>query len=232
VRSDCATLAPAWLSDLVAAVIADQDAPSDINAWVPVPEDGQARAAAVLIALCDTPDGPGVLLTERAMTLRSHAGQAAFPGGGVDPDDSGPTATALREAVEEVGLDPASVCPLAELHDRYVPGSNHLVTPVIAWWAEPHPVGAVDAGEVARAVVVTMAELADPANRFQVTGPPAARFPVASVRTGNYGPGFEIDELFIWGFTARQLDNLLHLGGWERPWDQASTRPLPPRPLW
>jgi 8-oxo-dGTP pyrophosphatase MutT (NUDIX family) len=230
VQSDCTVQAPAWLTRLVDA--AQHRGPASLDPRLRPPADGSGRRAAVLIAVCDDADGPAVLLTERAHSMRSHAGQVAFPGGGVEPDDRDAAATALREAAEEVGLNPATVQVLHYLPERYLPPSDFVVTPVIAWWAEPHPVGAVDAGEVARAVVVTMAELADPANRFQVTGPPADRFPVAGVRTGNYGPGFEIDGLFIWGFTARQLDNLLHLGGWERPWDQGLTRPLPARRRW
>jgi 8-oxo-dGTP pyrophosphatase MutT (NUDIX family) len=216
------TAVPTWIAQLVAAAAAEGRGPAAIDVWHRPPSDGSGRPAAVLIALCDTPDGPGVLLTERAMTLRSHAGQAAFPGGAVEPGDEDVVATALREAAEEVGLDLATVRPLAELARRYIPPSKFLVTPVIAWWVSPHPVAAIDAGEVARAVVVTLAELADPANRFTVLGP----------TPGRNGPGFDVDGLFIWGFTAMLLDDLLRLGGWELPWDRGVTRPLPDRRTW
>ena len=84
---------------------------------IPTPGDG-GRPAAVLILLADEHEpgaGPDVLIMQRAATLRTHAGQPAFPGGAVDPQDADASATALREAQEEVGLDPDSVTVLAEL---------------------------------------------------------------------------------------------------------------------
>ena len=135
------------------------------------PPDAVTRDSAVLIALSDDGDGPSVLLTQRADTLRSHAGQVAFPGGATDPEDADPAATALREANEEVGLDPASVEVVAQFPALFLPVSSFLVTPVLAWWHEPHLVDAVDANEVTHTVNVPIAELADPANRFLVSPP-------------------------------------------------------------
>jgi 8-oxo-dGTP pyrophosphatase MutT (NUDIX family) len=209
---------PDWLVALVEA--AHLLTPESLHEHFRPPSDGSGRPASVLVAFCETPFGPAVLLTERALGLRSHAGQAAFPGGGAEPDDADTAATAIREAGEEVGLDPTSVRVLGQLPQRYLPPSQYLVTPVIAWWARPHPVGAVDVSEVARAVVVTIADLVDPANRFVVYGP----------RSRLFGPGFEIDDLFIWGMTAALLDELLRLGGWEVPWDHDQVRELPVGP--
>ncbi|MEV1293898.1 CoA pyrophosphatase [Pseudonocardia sp. NPDC049635] len=165
-----------------------------------------ARRAAVLMLF--GPDGPDVLLTERAATLRAHAGQVAFPGGALDPGDPGPVHAALREAQEETGLDPAGVVPLAVLPDLFIPPTGYLVTPVLAHWAAPAPVRAIDPAEVARVVRVPVPELADPANRFTVRGP-----------SGYTGPAFRISGLVIWGFTGGLLSALLHCSGWERPWD-------------
>ena len=90
-----------------------------------------------------------VLLLVRAATLRSHAGQPAFPGGKIDPEDYALAETtgepvahiaALREAVEETGLDPAGVQILGQLHTLPLPISNFMVTPVIGWWNSPVPV--------------------------------------------------------------------------------------------
>lgn len=87
------------------------------------------RDAAVLIAITDRPD-PGVILTQRPQWLRSHGGQVAFPGGKVEAEDDGPIAAALREAQEEIGLNPRDVT-VAGLSDAYHAGSGFRITPVV-----------------------------------------------------------------------------------------------------
>ena len=79
-----------------------------------------ARRSAVLILFGEGPRGPDVLLIEKSAHLRSHAGQPAFPGGGVDPGDDYPVGTALREAEEEAGIDPAGVRVLATLPELFL----------------------------------------------------------------------------------------------------------------
>jgi 8-oxo-dGTP pyrophosphatase MutT (NUDIX family) len=204
---------PDWLRPLILA--AREAGPGQIAMFQP-PEDGSGRASAVLIAFGQSPDGPAVLLIERAADLRKHPGQVAFPGGAIDEADADSEAAALREAAEEVGLDPSSVVPLVELPAVFIPFSGFVVTPVIAWWREPHAVAAIDPGEVARVAFVPVSELVDPANRFRVPHP-----------SGWLGPGFEVSGMFVWGFTAVLLDGLLTLGGWNRPWDESRVRPLP-----
>ncbi len=168
-----------------------------------------ARRAAVLMALADdAPHGLDVLLVERADTLRHHAGQVAFPGGGADSGDTGPVATALREAEEETGLDPAGVVALALLPELFIPPSGFVVTPVLAHWARPSAVHAVDAGETAAVVRAPLAHLADPAHRLMVGHP-----------SGLTGPAFTVSGLLVWGFTGGLLSALLDLGGWALPWD-------------
>lgn len=152
----------------------------------------------------------------RADTLDSHAGQVAFPGGGVEAADGGPVDTALREAEEETGVDPAGVRPVAVLPQLYVPVSGFAVTPVLAHWQRPSPVRAVDPRETATVARVPVAELAEPSNRFQVY----------KRGSGWKGPAFEVDGLFVWGFTAGLLSVLLNLGGWERDWDTTDVRDL------
>ncbi len=93
------------------------------------PEGRSLVAAAVLVPFVLGPV-PGVLLTRRGARLSSHAGQVSFPGGRIDPDDASPEAAALREAWEEVGLDPARVELLGRLSD-YVTVSGFRVTPVL-----------------------------------------------------------------------------------------------------
>jgi 8-oxo-dGTP pyrophosphatase MutT (NUDIX family) len=211
-QADPAAL-PEWLRPLALAARTVQAA--ELARFLP-PDDGTGRASAVLIALSETADGPSVLLIQRSAGLRNHAGQVAFPGGAVDPADPTHVSAALREAEEEVGLDPDSVHIVAELPAIYLPPSGFVVTPVLAWWSDAHPVAPVDLAEVARVAVVPIAELADPDNRFRVRHP-----------SGIAGPGFEAGGLFIWGFTALLLDRLLVLGGWDRPWDDSQLRPFP-----
>ncbi len=183
-----------------------------------LPPDEGGRESAVLMLFGEGPAGPDVLLIERAHTLRDHAGQPAFPGGGLDPEDADAIDAALREAEEEVGLEPATVQVLANLPTLWIPVTGFIVTPVLAWWHTPMPVSPVDRGEVAAVVRVPVAELADPANRLRVRHP-----------SGWTGPGFAVKDLLVWGFTAGLIDTLLRLGGWERPWQPGEIRELPPR---
>jgi 8-oxo-dGTP pyrophosphatase MutT (NUDIX family) len=85
--------------------------------------------AAVLVPFVLGP-APGVLLTKRTAHLSTHAGQVSFPGGRIDPTDKNPEAAALREAEEEIGLDPARVDLLGRLDD-YVTGTGYRITPVL-----------------------------------------------------------------------------------------------------
>jgi 8-oxo-dGTP pyrophosphatase MutT (NUDIX family) len=195
---------PEWFETL-AAIIGRP--PTDaLSRFRPPP--GRHRRSAVLMLFGEGQHGPDVLLTERAASMRSHAGQVAFPGGAIDEGDDGAIGAALREAHEETGLDPAGVVVAGTMPDLYLPVSDFAVTPVLAWWRAPSPVDAVDPAEVAKAVRVPVAELADPANRFRWQHP-----------SGYIGPGFHAGGLFVWGFTAGIVDRLLRLAGWERPWD-------------
>jgi 8-oxo-dGTP pyrophosphatase MutT (NUDIX family) len=190
---------------------------ADFSRFVP-PSTG-TRASAVLILLAgptaDEPE-PTVLLIERAATLRQHAGQPAFPGGRVDPEDAGPVAAALREAAEEVGVDPAGVRVLATLPALWVPVSASAVTPVVAWWDRESPVGVVDTAEVARVARVSLRTLADPECRWRVRHP-----------RGYVGPAFDVHGMLVWGFTAGLLDRVLALCGLTLPWDTERFRALP-----
>lgn len=208
-----ATTVPEWLRPLVAA--ADSLRPQDFTRFV-APEQG-GRQSAVLVLFGSGDRGPTLVVTARARGLRSHPGQPAFPGGRVDPGDDGPIAAALREAVEETGLEPTGVDVLTTLPPLFLPYSASVVTPVVAWWREPSPVGVVDPAEVASVHVIPVAELTDPANRVRTRHP-----------SGYVGPAFHADGLLIWGFTAGLLDRVLHYGGFEQPWDTARVEDLPP----
>jgi 8-oxo-dGTP pyrophosphatase MutT (NUDIX family) len=180
------------------------------------PEEGGRPSAVLMLFGPHANGGEDIVLTERSHSMRSHAGQVSFPGGSIDPTDSGPVSAALREAQEEVGLDPAGVQVVAELPALYLPPSNFVVTPVLAWWAEPSPISVVDRSEVARVLRAPLSELTDPARRFTVTHP-----------SGFIGPGFDVDGLLVWGFTAGLISKVIELAGLERSWDQGDHRPLP-----
>jgi len=183
------------------------------------PETG-GRDSAVLVLFGEGEEGPDLLLIERAATLRSHAGQPAFPGGAQDPEDDGPVAAALREADEEVGLRADSVEVIGVLPALYLPPSGFVVHPVVAWWRAPHEVYPVDTAEVAHVVRVPLADLVNPDNRFRVTH-----------TSGLMGPAFEVKGLVVWGFTAGLIAGLLTLAGWEQPWDTDRLRELDPETL-
>lgn len=208
---------PGWLApvaDAARTVRAEQ-----LSSFLPPGGDG-GRPAAVLVLFGDGDDGPELLLTERASSLRSHAGQPSFPGGSLDPEDGdpageGPLRAALREAEEETGLDPAGVQVFSVLPRLYIPVSGFVVSPVLGWWREPSPVGVVDPAETARVFSVTVADLTDPANRAMAVHP-----------RGHLGPAFLVGSALVWGFTAGVIDRILHLAGWERPWDRERRVPL------
>ncbi len=204
---------PGWLHPL--AQMAARVRPEEISRFLPPASGG--RPGAVLILLGEGPDGPDLLLIERAPDMRSHAGQPAFPGGAVDPEDEGPVAAALREAHEETGVDPAGVEVFAALPELWLPPSGFVVTPVLGWWREPSPVWARDPAEVAAVHRVPLAELLEPAHRFRVRHP-----------SGYVGPAFGVRGMVVWGFTAGLLDRMLQLAGWELPWDHDRVQELPP----
>jgi 8-oxo-dGTP pyrophosphatase MutT (NUDIX family) len=178
-----------------------------------------ARRSAVLILFGEGPAGPDVLLIEKARRLRSHAGQPAFPGGGADPGEDYPVGTALREAHEEAGVDPAGVRVLATLPELFLGPSDNLVVPVVGWWDDPRDVTTGDPREVARVARVPLADLVEPANRFRVRHP-----------SGYVGAAFGVAGMVVWGFTAGLLDAVLEAAGLARPWDVRDVRPLPDLP--
>ncbi|MFC9440818.1 NUDIX hydrolase [Nocardia sp. NPDC057030] len=184
------------------------------------------RQAAVLVLFGGSPepdpDAPGglpadaeVLLTQRAATLRQHRGQVAFPGGEVDPGDSGLIDTALREAYEETGLDRSGVEPLALLPKLFVPPSRFDVTPVVAYWRTPSAVRVVDQSETERVVRVPLADLLDPANRFLVRS-----------GLGYQSPAFQVDGMLVWGLTGGILAGIFKAADWEQDWDHRDVRDL------
>ncbi len=183
-----------------------------------LPADREAQALAVSRDL-------DVLLLARADTLNSHAGQVAFPGGGIEPGDDGPVAAALREAAEETGLDPAGVEILGALDPLPLAVTGFMVTPVLGWWARQSPVGVVDHAESSAVFRAPVAELLDPDARR-----------TTRIRRGGQtisGPAFVVSaggrEHMVWGFTALVLDRLFDRLGWTEEWDRERVIDLTPR---
>ncbi len=158
------------------------------------------------------PDDSAVLLLRRSAGLRHHPGQIGFPGGGLEPGDTGPAAAAVREAVEETGVDPSGIELFTPLPELPLAVSNHIVTPVPAWWQHPSPVHAVDAAETQEVFLAPVAALLDPDNRRSVEQVRGMRIPRM--------PAFELDGRLIWGFTGVLLSGLFDTLGWTRDWDE------------
>lgn len=154
------------------------------------------RPAAVLIAVTDRPE-PGVLLTHRPDTMRAHPGQAAFPGGKLDPGEDA-VAAALREAHEELGLDPRDVTVIGQ-SDPFRTRTGYDITPVLAIVPPDLPLSPNPA-EVREWFEPPLAFLLDPANRLPrtVEWEGAARTYFEIVWQGHR----------IWGVTAAIIGNL------------------------
>jgi len=132
-----------------------------------VPWTETRTPAAVLIAITRRPE-PSVILTQRPAHMRSHAGQIAFPGGRIDATDADPIAAALREAHEEIALDPAQVHIISVLAP-YQTGSGYYITPVLGVVPPDLPLRPNE-GEVADVFEVPLTFLLDPANHVRKSG--------------------------------------------------------------
>jgi 8-oxo-dGTP pyrophosphatase MutT (NUDIX family) len=181
--------------------------------WLPeIAGDTQAASpglapASVLVPLVQRPDGLHVLLTQRTDHLRDHAGQIAFPGGRVEPEDADAVAAALREAEEEIGLPPSAVDVIGRL-PHYATITNYIVTPVVALVRPPFTLR-LDAYEVAEAFEVPLQFLMTPAHHqrheFELQG--QRRQFLSMPWDGRAGDG-RPRRYFIWGATASMLRNL------------------------
>jgi len=160
-----------------------------------------ARDAAVLLGLFEQDEETYLAFIRRATNLRSHSGEIAFPGGSVDPADTSPAMTALREAREEIGLDPSRAEVLGIMPPVFTVVSNFLITPVVAYFAQGPGTLRLQPSEVAELIFLPLQGLADP----------------TIVHTEEWERGgmkrtvyfYDYGQYRIWGATARILNELL-----------------------
>ncbi len=154
--------------------------------------------AAVLVPIVERPEGSAILLTQRTDHLHDHAGQICLPGGRIEPEDTSVVAAALREAEEEIGLDPKTVEIIGELAP-YDTITGFRIHPVVGWIEPPlslHP----DPHEVAEVFEVPLRFVLDPANHRRQT------YRRGALTRAYYVLPYEGQ--FIWGATAGILVNL------------------------
>ncbi|MDO5678354.1 MAG: CoA pyrophosphatase [Propionibacteriaceae bacterium] len=175
------------------------------------------RSAAVLALFTDE-DDPLLTFITRSATLRSHAGQIALPGGAVDDTDRDRAHTALREANEEIGLDPDQVTVLGQLPALWVPASRYDVTTIVGSWPGDGELSVMDPREVDAVHQYRVSELTSAETRLMGRHP-----------SGFRGPSFVLGDQFIWGLTGHLVDWVLDLAGWSQEWDRARIADIPER---
>lgn len=207
------------MTDRLRAAIA---APSTREAVASIRPPIDGRRASVLIPLIGGPN-PHMIFTERASHLHSHPGQMSFPGGGAMPGETA-IETALREALEEIGLSRLFCDVLGVLPPIAIPVSKFTTDAVVAMCDPAILPGAltgtawhINPNEVAAVHTIPIADLVDPEVRW------------TAVHGPHRTPAFDLHGVFIWGFTGILTDVVLRLGGWELPWDASRERPVPER---
>ncbi|MFB6128763.1 MAG: CoA pyrophosphatase [Halorhabdus sp.] len=167
-----------------------------------------ARDAAVLVGIVEKPSGPHLLFTRRADHLDDHPGQMSFPGGGAEPVDADLEATALREAREEVGLQPTEATVVGRLDDiRTV--TDYAIRPFVA--RIPDRTYEPSDDEVAEIAVLSVAALTDP-EKYETE---CRDHPDRGTIQLHY---FHVDDYTVWGATARMLVQFLELATeWDVP---------------
>ena len=178
------------------------DPSSDGFSEIALPESAHLKCAAVLVPLVWQDDEWHLLYTRRTNTVESHKGQVAFPGGACEEEETTPEQTALREAEEEIGLNPNDVRVLGRLANM-ITISYFRVTPVVGVVKWPN-VFRVGEQEVARVFTIPLGWLANPSNRWQFERPEMKRPLIA------YHP---YDGELLWGATARMTVDFLSILG-------------------
>jgi 8-oxo-dGTP pyrophosphatase MutT (NUDIX family) len=160
------------------------------------------KMSSVLLLVFPDDDQLFICLTKRPSTMKHHPGQISFPGGKVEKEDTSAVITALREAREEVGIDPATIEILGKLSDLYVEVSRFSIQPFLAW-ADKRPEFLIDSGEVEELILFPLGDFIANETILEtelqtVTG---------SLRIKYY----PFNDHYIWGATAMILSELIEL---------------------
>jgi 8-oxo-dGTP pyrophosphatase MutT (NUDIX family) len=182
-------------------------APRQVRAWPAGIDPEAARHAAGLLLLVPENARAHVVLTVRSDTVGRHRGQVSLPGGVVEPGESFLEA-AIREAHEEIGMNPDAVRPLGPLSALDIPVSGFRLHPIVAT-ADPRPDLMPSDGEVARILDVAVSDLLQPSHVVW-------RTMMRDVGPLDY-PAFAVNGVEIWGATAMVLAEFLALLGWSGP---------------
>jgi 8-oxo-dGTP pyrophosphatase MutT (NUDIX family) len=169
------------------------------------PEEAEAMAgrgtkAAVLLALYGWPEEPGLIFTERRADLRRHAGEISFPGGRQDPEDPDLATTALREAQEEIGLDPAAVEVVGALTPVSTFVTGYRVHPFVGLVADPRGLALEPNPSEVETVLTFSLDLLR--GGYEMRRMVRRGLPI-------HTPTYEVEGQLIWGATARILGDLL-----------------------
>jgi 8-oxo-dGTP pyrophosphatase MutT (NUDIX family) len=195
------TLTEGYISQCLQNAL-EADPASDGFSEIDLTEETRLKCAAVLIPLVWYDEEWHLLFTRRTDTVESHKGQVSFPGGACDEGETTPEQTALREADEEIGLNPDDVRVLGRL-SNLITITYFRVTPVIGVVKWP-AVFRVGEHEVARIFTIPLKWLANPSNRWQFEMPGRGRSLIA------YHP---YDGELLWGATARMTVDFLKVVG-------------------
>lgn len=155
------------------------------------------RNGSVLILLYPEQGNLYIPLMQRPVYNGHHSGQISFPGGKEEPEDPDPVFTALREAHEEMGIDPTKVEVLGTLTQLYIPPSNYMVLPVVGWTTH-RPAFVPDPFEVAEIIEVALSDLLNEGNIRTARRLLASGFPF-------HTPCYFVEEQEVWGATAMML---------------------------
>lgn len=181
-----------------------QLAASDRNGLInfPIPSEEKLRKAAVLILLYEKNNTPYTVLIKRPVYNGAHSGQIAFPGGKYEEKDTDLQATALRESNEEIGLDTEQINIIGKLTPLYIPVSNIMVHPFVAYTKKP-PSFSIDKQEVEYTIEASLKDFLNPSslkstqlilNNMQITA-----------------PYFDVNKEMVWGATAMIMNELLNI---------------------